>query len=256
MATPTETAIQRAMQAYGLLLGESCGLDWGVAFTSTRFPRIASGNQLREVMVGRAEELPMAFESVEAYFAERGARCLRWSPAVDQPVDALAPFLADRGFDRDDYSLMTVREWVDVPSREGVRVLPARAMPKALSAILRQRHADAGAELVDARVDAERERLDEARIEGFVAVCEGEAVGWCSFFEVGDIGVVTDLFVASDHRRRGVGTTLMSHALKLAKRLMMRVTCVRVGVAHSGACALFQRCGLETDGSAVEFVRV
>lgn len=255
MATTTESAIQRSMQAYCLQLSDACSLEWGVAYTCPRFARLDVANQLREVIVERPEDVSSAFSAAEAYFAERGTRCLRWSAALDEPIDEMASFLAERGFRREDFSVMAVRGWVEIPVREAFRVLPARAMRKALAAILRRRYGEMDPTVAGASVEASMERLDEAQMEGFVAMCGSEAVGWCSFFEVGDIGMVTDLFVAASHRRRGVGTALMGHTLKLARRLLKRVTCVRVGADQTGAIELFRRCGLEVDGAVVEFVR-
>lgn len=250
MATTTESSLQRAMQAYCLQLSESQSLDHGVAFTSPRFPGLNCANQLREVIVERPEAIPGAFAAAERHFAERGVRCLRWSVAIDEPIDATASFLSTQGFRREEYAVMTVRESVDLPVDEGIRVLPARAMRKALNEILHERCAG-----FDEAIRAMTERLDEPQLDGFVAMRSGTPAGWCSFFQVGDFGLVADLYVVENCRRQGVGVALVSHVLKLARRLLMRKMCLRVGVEQSEAIALFGRCGFERDGTAVEFVR-
>ncbi len=250
MATPTESAALRALQAHTLLLGDSESLDWGVAYVCPRFPNINTANQLREVAIERADDIARAFDEVTDRYTAAGLKCHRWALAADQPPDAIGRFLSARGFRREDHTVMTVDAWVDVPAADGVRVLPARAMRKALDAILIDAHPGP----LTPQRDAAVERLNDPRMEGCVAIVGGAPAGYCTFFEVGDIGYISDLFVSDPHRRRGVGTALMGHVLRLARRLMMRVTCLRVPVDAKNAESLFTRCGLRPDGVVTEFV--
>ncbi|MEE9294749.1 MAG: GNAT family N-acetyltransferase [Phycisphaerae bacterium] len=261
MATATESAILRALQAYGLQLGESFSLDWGIAYTCPRFPQLDSANQFREIIIEETEAhgfesvgLPSVFESVEEHFAQQGLKCRRWAPAVDQPLGKLEAFLTGRGFVCEDFVVMGLRSWADLEVAEGIRVLPARAMPKALCEILHEAYAASEPFLRDALVAAATERLDDPQIQGLVATLEGKPVGFGAFYEVGDIGLVTDVFVSEAYRRRGVGTALMDHILKLARRLMMRITCARVPADGAAAIELLRSCGMEADGRLTEFV--
>jgi GNAT superfamily N-acetyltransferase len=146
---------------------------------------------------------------------------------------------------------MTVTEWRELDDHPDVRVLPARAMRKALDTILPEMAAETGGDA--ARADATADRLDDARVEGAVAIVDGDPVGYCSLFEVGDIGMLAELYVSPARRRNGVGTALVAHLLKQARRLLFRVTCVRVPKGDDAAVTLFEKCGFARDGALVEF---
>ena len=103
-------------------------------------------------------------------------------------------------------------------------------------------------------VEAATERLNDPQMDAVIAMVDGETAGFCALFEVGDIALVTDLVVTPAYRRRGVATALVNHVLKLARRLLMRVTCVKVPVDNAAAATLFGRCGMEPDGDLTEFV--
>ncbi len=273
MVTTTESAVLRATQARCLQLSESISLDWGVAYTSDRFRDFGEANQIREVVIDPAECIPAAFEAVEGHYSALGLTCLRWAPAADQGTDELDRFLVSRGFEREEFTAMAVAEWVEYPEDKSVRVLPARAMPKALGVILReasmreggtgsdpactQKGSDPGpkAGVGVSPVEAAIERLDDPQTETTVAMVQDRPVGCCSFFEVGDIGLVTDFFVEEQFRDGVVGQLLVGHVLKLSRRLQKRVTCLRVGSDDAWAISIFQRCGLHADGKLTEFAR-
>ncbi len=243
----------RATQAHRLLLSKSESLDWGIAYTSEEFPDLTRANQFREVIIEAGVDFEQVFQAVEAYYAERNLTFHGWAPAMDQDVDPHEAFLTGKGFVRRDEHAMLVREWMDVAIPDDVRVLPARAMRKALDAVLDERLADSSAskQMHDAVVG----RLDDASMNGFVAQKAGEAAGYLMFFEVGDIGCVTDIYVRESLRRQGVGTALLDHAMKLSRRLALRIQGARVPKDDAAAVALFEKLGMEPDGTLTEFVR-
>ncbi len=253
MATTTESALLRATQAHRLLLSESESLDWGIAYTSERFANVTTANQFREIIIEGETGFETVFDAVEDYYAQRGLTCHSWAPAVDQDVGPFDAFLSARGFDRRDDHAMLVRQWASVEATGDIRVLPARAMRKTLTTVLEERFGS-GEEHVQSR-DAVIERLDDASLNGLVATKDGMPAGYAMFFEVGDIGCVTDVYVVRETRRRGVGTALVDHALKLARRLALRVSGARVPRKNEAAVALFGKLGMAPDGTLTEFVR-
>lgn len=253
MATTTESALLRATQAHRLLLSQSESLDWGIAYTSPNFANVTKANQFREVIIEGDVKFDDVFVAVESYYAERNLNCHAWSPAIDQDVTPFESFLKAKGFTRQDDHAMLVREWMDVSVADDVRILPARAMRKALGAIVNERYGDS--DDVKQSRNAVAERLDDASMNGFVATKGGAPAGYVMFFEVGDIGCVTDIYVVEAMRRKGVGTALLDHALKLSRRLALRVNGARVPTNNEAAVALFRKLGMEPDGTLIEFVR-
>jgi len=252
--TPTLSSLLRANQAYVAQLSAGESLDWGVAFVSDAYPRLVCANQFREVVIDDARRLPEAFDAVTSYFAERGATCGLWAPAAGASVEAMEPFLLGKGFVRRSVSVLVARSQPNASTPDGIRVLPSRAMRKALRLIREDEHGGAAESLREALVDASVDRLNDARLDEFVALADGEPAGCCGLFQIGDIGRVSGLYVRESFRRRRVGTALMDHVLKLSKRLLMRTTCTAVDASDSSTVTFLRSCGFEPDGESVEFL--
>jgi ribosomal protein S18 acetylase RimI-like enzyme len=64
-------------------------------------------------------------------------------------------------------------------------------------------------------------------------------------------GEISDLVITSDHRGRGLGTTLIQYLVQAARE--MRVSSVEIGVAYAntGALALYRRLGFNDDYSVM-----
>ncbi len=254
MATPTESAALRALQAYALQISEPESLEWGVAYTNPRFPHLPEANQLREIILEQDSDMPRAFESANTHFESKNLACLRWTPAIDQPLENSADYLINQGYTRRDFTIMAVREWIDLPTPESIRILPARAMRKTLTEFLPRMFADASETARTELVEAETERLNEPAMDGFIATQHNKPIGYAAFFEVGDIGWLPTCYVLPEERRKGVALALTGHALRLARRLLMRVTCTKVPASDPAALALCKKCGLSPDGSLTEFL--
>lgn len=76
---------------------------------------------------------------VDAFFAERGAACMRWIPAVEQPIGELESALSPIGFERDDWTAAVLPVDAPVPDLPALRVFSGRAMPRAYRAVLADR---------------------------------------------------------------------------------------------------------------------
>lgn len=253
MATPTVSALLRANQAYYAQLSRTQSLDCGIAFTADSFPHLAEANQFREVEADRAGWSAAVLDAVDAHFGKLNLRCQIWAPAADASVRDLEPFLLDRGFSRREIIAMALRTWVDPPIDEGVRVLPARAMRKALRAVHEAEYGAAGEAEREMLIDAASERLNDHRMDEFVALRDGEPAGRCAFFQIGDVARVSGLYVLEAHRRRGVGRALLGQMLRLARRLLIRRVCVPLLSEDAEAIELLRRCGFEADGVTCEY---
>ena len=257
MATATVSALLRANQAYYAQLSETCSLEhWGIAFSAKGREQatVAEANQFREVIIEDGSEFERVFSAVETYFGELGLSCFIWAPAADADDDALAEFLGRRGFRRREMLAMTVREWVDSDVDAGVRLLPARAMRRGLQVVHEERFAAAGTKQRNNLIGAVIERLNDPRMDAFVAVVEDKPAGYGALFQIGDVGRICDVYITPEFRRRGVGRALVGQMLRLARRLCLRAVCAPVESYNAAGLALYGSSGLVPDGSVVEFV--
>lgn len=253
MASMTVSAVLRSNQARYAQLAEPRSLEWGIAYTSERYAGLHEANQFREISFDDPGVLPQAYQAVEVYFAERGLRCRRWAPAADQGMGELERFLMAKGFVRRDRWAMVARTWLEEPPPAGVRIVPARAMRKAVEQILGERFRGQDPAIWASRAEAFGERMDDPQTESSVAMQDGAPAGVCTFFQVGDIGRITDVYVVPGQRRRRVGRALVGHMLRQARRLAMRITCGEVSIDNEAGVALCGRCGFEPDGQVSEF---
>ncbi|MEO5838392.1 MAG: GNAT family N-acetyltransferase [Acidimicrobiales bacterium] len=67
----------------------------------------------------------------------------------------------------------------------------------------------------------------------------GQVVGFAGMVRIGNTAMVSDLFVAADHQRHGVGTTLLSQLVGGEQTLMT------FSSSHPGALAAYRRLGLQ-----------
>ena len=245
MRRSTLSSVLRSNQVYCELLCDKQTLQWGIAYHSRRWAALPEANQFREVLIPDAQEIPDAFAQAEKFFADQGLTCRRWAPAADQSAEALGEFLVALGYARRETAIMVLRSWPDLVARSDYRILPARPMRAAFRGTF-------GSQTVRAAAAAEAaiERLDEPRLDMFVALEGDRPVGRAGLLEVGDIGRLTDFHVAPDQRRRGVATALMEHVLALARRAAVRLVCLQ---ADLDAVAFFESCGFVRDGSICEF---
>jgi len=241
-------AVRRSDRAMAEQLSTWESLDFGVAHTSPQFADLPEANQLREVWLAdvRPEE---AYARTEAYYAERGLSCRRWTPSSGQDPQPIETFLVPRGWQRIEHAVFGLADWAtaEIAPPPAVRVLPARAMPRAYQQTFAEEPGAQGAAAV--------ERLNDANLDVFVAVADGRPAGRISYLEVGDIARLTDLYVLSPFRGRGLGRCLAAHALRLARRLLPRAVVVSVDASSGRAVTFLHRCGFSECGRLVHFLR-
>ncbi len=254
VSSSTVSSLLRADQAYYAQLAETHALDWGIAFVSNTFPLDPNANQFREVMLEPGTSAADALAAVNAFFESRARRCCKWVSAANVDDADLHRHLTAQGYTYREVRALLLTEWIDVPIPDGVRILPARAMRKALAAIHTERFESADAAAKDLLCQAAQERLNDPRMDAFVAMLDDQPAGCCTLFEIGDIGRICDLYVCKGDRRRAVGRALVGQVLRLAKRLLLRVVCAPVAADNAPALKLFASCGLRPDGSIAEFV--
>jgi len=221
------SAVRRSDRALVEQLSEWESLEFGVAHTSPRHPALASANQLREVWL--ADVSPeAAYERAESYYSERGLTCRLWTPASGQAVEPVERLLLSQGWRAWDRAAMylTSMDALTDAMPPAIRVLPARAMPKAYRQTFAAEGAAANADpgvagaAADAQAEAAIDRLNDSDHDAFVAIVDGAAAGRITYLQAGDIARLDDITVLRAFRGQGVGGALVSHVLHLAKRLL------------------------------------
>ncbi len=244
------SAVRRSEQALAEQVAQWEALEFGVAYTSANFPTLGAANQLRDAWLAEIDG-ESAFDRTETYFRERNLTCLAWTPAAGQAVEPLEALLAPKGWRRVDSLAMGLTDWAvaDAAADPSIRVLPARAMPKAY----RQSYTDA--EATDDETSAAVERLNDSNYDAFVAIVDGKPAGRVGYLEVGDIARLAELFVAPPFRDKDVGKALMRHFLQLARRLLPRAIVASIPVDDEAGVAFLQRAGFSAVGMITQFVR-
>lgn len=165
------------------------------------------------------------FTAVDGFFAARGLRCVRWIPAVEQPIDGLAALLRGTGFERDDWTTAVLPTEAPLPDVPAMRVLSGRAMPRAYRVVLAERQGEAAPG--DGAIVAELEKLDSAQYEPFVAMLDERPAGVMGLYQTGEVGRLSDLFVSEALRRQGVAAGLVATAIRTARRWGLRYICAQ-----------------------------
>jgi len=240
------TALRRSDRALAEQISQWESLEFGVVYYSSAYPRLAEANQLRDVWLADVDG-ETAYIRAERYYAERGLSCLSWTPASAQPVEPVEKLLRAKGWRRVDVVAMGLVNWdgLKVAPDPSIRILPARAMPKAYRSTFED----------DTRSDAARDRLNDSNLDAFVAMLDGQPAGRISYLSVGDAARLTDVYVPPVFRRHRVGRMLAAHFLQLARRLLPKVVVASVASEDTVGQAFLARCGFVLIGTTTQFLR-
>ena len=245
------TAVRRSERALAEQISEWESLEIGVAHVSTKYPTLPEANQLREVWLADVAG-EAAFARAEQYYSERDLICRAWIPASAQDITPIDRMLSVRSWDRINTVAMGLVNWRGMTSAisDAIKILPARAMPKAH----RQTYADAGDDR-NLLAQVATDRLNDSNHDIFVATWNGIAAGRIGYLQVGDIARMHDLYVAPPYRGRGIGHALMSHFMQLARRLLPKLSVASAVETDTGAIAFLEACGFANSGVLTEYRR-
>jgi GNAT superfamily N-acetyltransferase len=241
------TAVRRSDRALAEQICEFESLEFGVAYFSGRLPASIQTNQLRDVWL--ADVSPeVAFDRAESFYRERNLTCLAWSPASGQAIEPIEHLLTGKGWRRVEHVAMSMEhgELLDGSADPQIRVLPARAMPKAL-------HETFGGD--EAAFQIAAERLNDSHLDPFVATFDKTPAGRVGYLEVGDVARLSDLFVVPEMRGKGVGKALLSHVYQMARRLLPKAVVLSIPATRTREIDLLSRKGFAQSGTTTQFVR-
>lgn len=98
----------------------------------------------------------------------------------------------------------------------------------------------------------DNERFFNPHYEKFLAVDDGEVLGWVMLERHGDRILIDWIFVREAYRRRGVGSQLLSFVKEHAKKLGMRGLSVHTGSKTAWARKLYEKNGFREVGRVKE----
>lgn len=82
----------------------------------------------------------------------------------------------------------------------------------------------------------------------YVAEEDGRLLGGCGLWMVAGEGNITNVAVAEDARRRGIGTGLLLHLLKEGDREGVTAYTLEVRVSNEAAIRMYQKLGFVSEG--------
>ncbi|MCG3127175.1 MAG: hypothetical protein CHACPFDD_02033 [Phycisphaerae bacterium] len=246
------SAVRTSQRAYDEQVGEAETLDCGVAHFSEAYPELPECNFVSEVLLANAATPAEAVAEIQRFYSGRGLCCRRWVPAAEQPPELLAALLEPIGLRPRVSTALLLKPDECGAAHPAVRIVPARAMRRACGAIFEQA-LGRGDSADAARVAVALERLGQPSYDGFVALRDDAPAGFVAVHQVGEIGRVRELFVCGEHRRGGVGRTLVGYAVATARRWALHPICAAVPSGDEASSAAYRRAGFVAGGELVEF---
>lgn len=247
-------AARRAERAWAEQVCEWEALDFGVAYTSAKYPTLAESAQLRDAWIADADPNEI-YDRCESHFRDRNLTCRQWTPASGQDVDVVASLLAAKGWLRSDrlaLGLVSLQSAIESAPADNpaVRILPARAMRRAYRELIAAESTDDSA-AIDAAID----RLDDANFESVIAQIDGRPAGRIAYFEVGDIGCLADFHLHPDFKDSLAAGSLIAHFLHTARRLSPRTIVACIDDTDTAKQAILERHGFAAAGHLPRFLR-
>lgn len=261
MAHSTVGSVLRSTQAYCGQLCENETLECGIAYYNESFALLPEANQFREVLIENPARAPHAIDQAERFFKDKGLTCYRWAMAMAAPSEAIEKPLIGAGFQRRDFTAMRLARWVDLTPAPDIRILHARSVRQALRDSFLKFPVPNTTGLADSPTTrdclarAHEQRLDDPQFDMFVALHNGEPVGRCALYQVGDIARIMDLTMLPTSKPTDANVTLTAHLLAMAHRLAMRNIVTLVDDRDASRRDWFISAGFVPDGTIVEFHR-
>jgi ribosomal protein S18 acetylase RimI-like enzyme len=134
---------------------------------------------------------------------------------------------------------------------EGLTILPARAAFRHARQIADEEAREWGVPQI---ADAKMMHLDDPHTDALVALRAGQAVAIVLLLTVGEVGLIHNLFVHPEHRRRGIGTTMMDRGLEICARSQFRHVLLGVAASNEPARRLHDRCGFVKFAEVTHYV--
>jgi GNAT superfamily N-acetyltransferase len=209
-------------------LGEESELDFGRWISNPALPGCEDANCLLDAFLIPGLSATQLIAEMEARSGRTGAPWRRCSINPSVPSEQTAPLvdaLQNAGWLRTSLEVLYKNKGDgDLFPATDLIIIPSRASYRHYRQLMDQRD-PGGADIALAH-------LDDSHVDSLLALRGGEPVGCISVLSSGEIGTVRDWYVATNHRRRGIGRLLLGRALEICARGLLRH--VMIGVASAG----------------------
>lgn len=236
-------------------LAQETALDVGMAMSEPSLARVSDANRMLDVVMPNGMTPVDAVQLANQHFGQCGVLCRKWlmHPAARVRNEPLVQHLRSQGFVA---SARDVLHWdgsTAAPLREeaGLKVIPAQASFRHARQLAEERAATICNEPQVA--DAAMLHLDDAHVDGLLAMRNGLVAAGVCVLAVGDIGRIEDLYVIAVLRRHGIGRTMLSRALEICVRCLFKHVLVAIKPDNQAAYGLFAKAGFKNVGQVVEY---
>lgn len=237
-------------------LSEEAQLDVGTAFTNPALAPVRIANCVHDASLPSGMAPDVALDEVASHFAAAGTRPRLWVLNTSAPPERARPLadaLLGRGYAGHRVEVMHLRR--SLPARpatpDRLTILPARAAFRHARQIAEDEARECGVPQI---ADAKMLHLDDPHTDALVALRGEQAVAVVVVLTVGEVGLIQNLFVRRDHRRRGIGMVMMDRALEICGRSQFRHVLLGVAATNEPAKHLHERCGFEKFAEMINYV--
>ena len=235
---------------WGRQVGEESALDAGRALTNRELAQVSDANQVVDASVPDGVTPQDVVAEADAHFASHGVRVLKWVINPSLPAartKALAEHVASIGFHPRGYDIYHLAGQPAAPIAEvaGLTIIPARASFKHVRALAEEAAAYFKfPQLADAIVL----HIEDPQTDSLLALRDGQPAAYVSILNMGEVGYISELFVAERFRNLGVGRTMMSRAMETCARAVHRHVFIGVDPTNAPAVHLYERFGFKRIG--------
>ena len=236
---------------------EEATLDCGVAMTNRGLAQVADANQVIDAALPEGVTPAEAVREAEAFFASHRSGQLKWVMNPSAPRERTQPLVdhvVAQGFRARGYEIYYLAGQPAGPIGEvgGLTIIPARASYKHIRALAEAAAAHYKfAQLADSIVL----HIEDPATDAILALKDGEPAAYVSILTMGEIGYVSELFVAERFRCAGVGRTMMSRAMETCARALHKHVFIGVDATNAAAVKLYERFGFVRIGTFAFYSR-
>lgn len=251
-------AVRRSENILARAVATQTVLDAVTAYTNADLPGVRIANYAAEIQqVGDLDPEDVLIALFD-HFKDQGATCMTLAAADAAWPDGFADAIAQRGYEARTRHVLRLDNYTP-PKRinEDLQIVPARSVYGELRGFYRNMaKRDHGCDdtCADNVATAMIDRLDEPRLELFIARLEGQPVAAAGVVSLGDIGVISPAYTDPDHRGKGIAGTLMADVLGLCTRAQFENVIIDRGEGCP-AIGFYESLGFKDVAQYVKFYR-
>jgi GNAT superfamily N-acetyltransferase len=237
-------------------IAEQTPLDVGTALVNASLAEVWDANVVFDAALPEGVSAADAVAEADAHFRSQGSKVCKWVPNIPAPQDRTAPLadhLLSAGFARHTHDIMHLSGQPAGVIEEvgGLRIIPARASFRHARVLAEESAAAITPQVADAFIL----HLEDPHTDGLLAMKGDEPVAFVTVLTIGEIGCITELYVAQRFRRLGIGRTMMSRALEICARSLFKHVFLSCEPQNGPAISLYRKLGFEKIGDFICYVR-